>query len=196
MARFRPPREFEELLQEVDRNFREVQKKYPREVRCRKGCTDCCWAPFDLSLVEALYLGGAFRTLPRRERREIERRLQKYEKDWETKVPKPVTPFVLSTIKLRCPFLNDKGLCLVYEFRPITCRIYGLPLEIEGEAYVCPKSGFEPGKTYPTVLFSEVVKRLSEISEKILSGGGNIRISLVGVIRGQFPGAYLLSDSF
>ncbi len=195
MPRVKWFRELEELLREVDKNFAEVKKRYPREVRCRKGCTDCCLAPFDLSLVEALYMAQAFRRLPRRERREVERRLEKYEKEWAEKVPKPVTPFVLSTIKLRCPFLNDRGLCVLYEFRPVTCRIYGLPLAIEGETYVCPRSGFEPGKSYPTVLFPEILKRLAEISEKILSGGGNLRVSLIGVVRGQFPGAYLLSDS-
>jgi len=189
-------RELEELFSEVDRQFVEVRRKYPREVRCRRGCTDCCYAPFDLSLVEALYLGRAFRRLPRRERREVERRLQKYEKDWEKRVPKPVTPFVLSTVRLRCPFLNDKGQCVVYEWRPITCRIYGLPLSIEGETYVCPRSRFEPGRTYPTVIFSEVLRRLSEISEKVLPKGGNLRVSLIGVVRGQFPGAYLLSEAF
>ena len=196
MVGFKPVREFLELLREVDRNFREVRKRYPREVCCRKGCTECCLAPFDLSLVEALYMRKAFHALARRERREIERRLRKYEKDWQTRVPKPATPFVLSTVRLRCPFLNHKSLCTVYEYRPVTCRLYGLPLEIEGETYVCPQSGFEPGKTYPTVLFSEVMRRLSEISEKILPRGGGLRVSLVGVIRGQFPGAHLFSELF
>ncbi len=196
MAAFRPPREFEALLQELEKNFENVKRRYPKEVRCRKGCHECCLAPFDLSLVEALYLAQAFRRLPRRDRREVERRLQKYEKDWEKKVPKPATPFLLSTVKLSCPFLNEKGLCLVYDYRPVTCRVYGLPLEIQGEAYVCPRSGFEPGKTYPTVLWGEVLQRLAEISEKILPRGGNLRVSLIGVIRGQFPGVHLLSDTF
>ncbi len=189
-------KDLEELLAEVDGNFAEVRRKYPREVRCRKGCTDCCYAPFDLSLVEAIYLGRAFRRLPRRQRREVERRLEKYERDWQTRVPKPATPFLLSTVRLRCPFLDDKGLCVVYEWRPVTCRIYGLPLAIEGETFVCPRSGFEPGKTYPTVIFPEILRRLAEISEKIMPKGGRLRISLIGVVRGEFPGAHLLSESF
>ncbi len=189
-------KDLEELLAEVDGNFAEVRRKYPREVRCRKGCTDCCYAPFDLSLVEAIYLGRAFRRLPRRQRREVERRLEKYERDWQTRVPKPATPFLLSTVRLRCPFLDNKGLCVVYEWRPVTCRIYGLPLAIEGETFVCPRSGFEPGKTYPTVIFPEILRRLAEISEKIMPKGGRLRISLIGVVRGEFPGAHLLSESF
>ena len=196
MPRSKEFQDLEELLAEVDRNFAEVRQKYSREVRCRRGCTDCCYAPFDLSLVEAIYLGRAFRRLPRRQRREVERRLEKYEKDWQAKVPKPVTPFVLSTVRLRCPFLDDQGLCVVYEWRPVTCRIYGLPLAIEGETFVCPRSGFEPGKTYPTVIFPEIVRRLAEISEKIMPKGGRLRISLIGVVRGEFPGAHLLSESF
>ncbi|WP_297058552.1 YkgJ family cysteine cluster protein [Thermosulfurimonas sp.] len=187
-------RDLEELFSELDRNFAEVKKRFPKEVRCRRGCTDCCYAPFDLSLAEALYLAQAFRRLPRRERREVERRLSKYERDWQEKVPKPVTPFVLSTLRLRCPFLGEKGLCVVYAYRPATCRIYGLPLAIGEETFVCPRSGFEPGRTYPTVIFPEVLRRLAEISEKILPRGGNLRVSLIGVIRGEFPGAHLLTQ--
>jgi len=196
MARLKGFGALEDLMAEVDRRFEETRRRYPREVRCRRGCTDCCYAPFDLSLAEALYLARAFRRLPRRVRREVERRLEKYEKQWETEVPKPVDPFALSRVRLRCPFLDDRGLCVVYEFRPLTCRIYGLPLSLGEETVVCPRSGFEPGKTYPTVLFAEVLRRLAEISEDLVPKGGNIRVSLIGVIRGGFPGAHLLEEPF
>ncbi|RUM89041.1 MAG: YkgJ family cysteine cluster protein [Thermodesulfatator sp.] len=188
--------ELESLMAEVDQRFEEIRRSYPREVRCRKGCTDCCYAPFDLSLAEALYLARAFRLLPRRVRREVERRLEKYAKEWETKVPKPVDPFALSRVRLRCPFLDDQGLCVVYPFRPLTCRVYGLPLLVGEETVVCPRSRFEPGKTYPTVLFGEILRRLAEISEKLIPKGGNLRVSVIGVVRGGFPGAHLLEEPF
>ncbi len=187
--------ELEAFLKEIDQKFQEVNRRYRREVRCKKGCAHCCYAPFDLSFVEALYMRRAFLLLPRRLRREITRRLDKYKKAWESSVPKPVNPFLLAKVKLRCPFLNEKDLCELYQARPATCRMYGIPILVEEETFVCPHSGFEPGKTYPTVLLNEVFKRLSEMSEKILPGSGNMRVSLIGVIEGGFPGAYIVEKA-
>jgi Fe-S-cluster containining protein len=31
-----------------------------------------------------------------------------------------------------CPALADDGSCLVYPFRPVTCRMMGIPVEAEG----------------------------------------------------------------
>ena len=46
--------EYEVLTAQVDKLFQDVQSKYPKEVACTKTCSDCCYALFDLSLVEAM----------------------------------------------------------------------------------------------------------------------------------------------
>jgi len=35
-----------------------------------------------------------------------------------------------------CPLLSDDGTCLVYQFRPMTCRLHGLPnIDVSGESF-------------------------------------------------------------
>ncbi len=183
-----------EIFAEIERAFLETKKAYPKEVRCRPKCVDCCYALFDLSLAEAAYLFREFKRKPRKVRRDILRRVEKYEKEWQRQKPPLVTPFVLSTIKIRCPLLNDQKLCDLYPARPATCRLYGIPVQIEGETFVCGFSGFEPGKTYPTVIFSKVQERLSALSEKIAPQGGQLRVPLPAALRGNFPGVQFVTE--
>ncbi len=184
----------EALFAEIETAFKETKRKFPKEVRCRLGCDDCCYALFDLSLAEAALLQREFRRLPRKKRREILRRLEKYERDWTRQRPPVLTPFVLSTIKIRCPLLNEKKRCDLYHARPATCRLYGIPVEIDGETFVCGHSGFEPGQKYPTVIFHKVQERLAALSEKIAPNGRQLRVSLSAALRGSFPGVQFLTD--
>jgi Fe-S-cluster containining protein len=184
----------EEIFREVDAAFLETKRQFPKEVRCKPGCVDCCYALFDLSLAEAFLLHREFRQRPRKVRREVLRRLEKYEKEWQKKAPEVITPFVLSTVKIRCPLLDNNKRCVLYEVRPVTCRLYGIPVAIEGETFVCGHSGFEPGRKYPTVLFHKVQERLSALSEKIVPQGGSLRVSLGNALRGLFPGVHLLAE--
>ncbi len=35
-----------------------------------------------------------------------------------------------------CPLLSTEGKCLVYEYRPMTCRLHGIPLvDVSGEVF-------------------------------------------------------------
>ncbi len=183
----------EEIFGEIERVFSETRRKYPREVRCKKKCVDCCYALFDLSLAEAALLWREFKRSPRHLRREILRRVEKYEKEWQKKKPSLITPFVLSTIRIRCPLLNDQKLCDLYEARPATCRLYGIPVQIEGETFVCGFSGFEPGKTYPTVIFDKVQEKLAALSDKLAPDGGKVRVPLPAALRGRFPGVQFVT---
>ncbi|HHI97633.1 MAG TPA: YkgJ family cysteine cluster protein [Thermodesulfatator atlanticus] len=184
-----------EIFQEIEQAFRQTKKNYPKEVRCKPKCTDCCYALFDLSLAEAALLFREFHRQPRALRRAILRRVEKYEKAWQRQKPPLITPFVLSTIKIRCPLLNDRDLCDLYTARPATCRLYGIPVQIEGETFVCGFSGFEPGKTYPTVIFEKVLTRLAELSDKIAPEGGKVRVPLPAALRGRFPGAQFVLEA-
>ena len=47
---------YESLLELADQAFQRVSKEYPESVKCRSGCSDCCHALFDLTLIEALYI--------------------------------------------------------------------------------------------------------------------------------------------
>ena len=51
---------YETLRAETDALFARVREAQPGCVTCKEGCSDCCHALFDLSLVEAMYLNRAF----------------------------------------------------------------------------------------------------------------------------------------
>ena len=70
-------------------------------------------------------------------------------------------------IKCRCPLLGDDDRCLLYQARPITCRLYGVPTAIAGQGHVCGFAAFEKGKSYPTVYLDEIQSRLEDLSREI-----------------------------
>lgn len=129
------------LLGEIDTWFAGCQSSYPDEIRCNRGCSGCCRALFDITLLDALYLQQGFAGLPpalrasvlaKARQRLAEIRCQwpefsppyllnhRPEEDWEKLMPEEdETP---------CVLLADAGHCLVYAHRPMTCRLHGLPL--------------------------------------------------------------------
>ena len=70
-------------------------------------------------------------------------------------------------IKLQCP-LNEEGGCVLYEYRPITCRLYGVPQKIANRVVSCPRSKFSKGDRYTTVDVDEIQARLFEFSRDFL----------------------------
>jgi hypothetical protein len=70
-------------------------------------------------------------------------------------------------ISVPCP-LNEDGGCLLYEHRPITCRLYGVPQKIGPRVISCPKTGFETGTKYQTVNVDEIQGALLRYSREFL----------------------------
>ncbi len=171
---------YEALRAESDALFQLLADKFPDEVRCKRACSDCCNALFDLSLVEALYLKRAFdrafghgrlrsdiltraSTLDR-ELTRLKREMFRAEKAGEN--PAAIMARA-ATFRLPCPLLGEDGLCLLYEARPITCRLYGIPTAIAGQSHVCGFSGFDKGSAYPTVRLEKIQNRLDQLSKEI-----------------------------
>ena len=171
---------YAELRDEADAIFAHVAREYPDCVTCHEGCSDCCHALFDLSLVEAMAVNAAFNAAfgHGRERSdilarasEIDRSLTRHkremfraEKDGES--PEAIMARA-AALRVRCPLLGPDDRCLLYAARPITCRIYGIPTEIGGEAHVCGLSHFDKGRTYPTVRLERFHSRLDALSREI-----------------------------
>ena len=169
---------YELLCAEADKLFEQVRRLYPDCVTCSVGCSDCCHAMFDLSLVEALYLNQKFRQAiafgPQhseivnaagdsdRLATRIKRGLYRTAKDGN---PSQVMADAART-RIRCPLLDTEERCRLYEYRPVTCRLYGVPAAIAGEAHVCGKSAFSKGQSYPTVALEKMQDRLAALSQE------------------------------
>lgn len=170
--------EYELLVSKVDSVFDRVVTNFPSEVKCAQGCSDCCHAVFDISLIEALYINNKFSQLSDMRRNEIliaadkiDRRAQVLKRNASRESGKIDSTQILDRIsreRLRCPLLNADDTCALYEFRPITCRLYGIPLEIGGKSHSCGFSGFEPGKQYPAVKIERIQDTLVALSNKVL----------------------------
>jgi Fe-S-cluster containining protein len=165
----------------ADKAFAQVAAAHPQEVRCGLGCSDCCFALFDLTLVEAMALNAAFNAKFSGKRRsallaradEAERQGEKIKREAHMALKEGLpTADILGLIakaRVRCPLLGEKDVCELYEDRPVTCRLYGVPTEIGGEAHTCGKSGFTPGKPYPTVRVEKLQDALLALSAQMVA---------------------------
>lgn len=163
---------YEALSNAADRIFEKVRLDFPKELSCKKGCSDCCHALFDISLVEALYLNHHFNQrfagekkaaliekanradrITYKIKRDARKRLEKGQSEEELLVS-------LAAERVRCPLLNEQDQCDLYDHRPITCRLYGVPTEICGLTHSCGMSGFIKGKSYPTIHMEKMNQQL------------------------------------
>ncbi|MBQ7456836.1 MAG: YkgJ family cysteine cluster protein [Desulfovibrio sp.] len=167
------------LQAEADRLFQTVAKQHPDCVTCTEGCSDCCHALFDLSLVEAMAIQRAFtKAFDYGEQRstiltnaaQIDRKLTKLKRNLfhMEKEGTSQNQIMEQAAKERmpCPLLS-MGRCLLYESRPITCRLYGIPTIIGDQGHVCGFSRFTIGTPYPTVHMDKIQARLEALSHDI-----------------------------
>jgi len=84
--------------------------------------------------------------------------------------------------RVRCPLLNDDDMCDLYEYRPITCRLYGIPISIGGASHTCGLSAFAEGKQYPTVNLEKIQNKLYEISVELVKEIKSRHVKLADVI--------------
>ena len=181
---------YEALVGMVDQVFDRVKKEFPKEVFCREKCSDCCHAIFDLTLIEALYLNHKFNeTFSGKEKADLitiadktDRALTKMKRDAYKKVKKGADQLEIvgqmSQERVRCPLLGENNLCLMYEYRPITCRVYGIPTSTAGASHICGRTNFVQGKAYPTLNMDKIYTQLQLLSAELIKeiNSSNIRM--------------------
>ncbi len=169
--------EYYEIVKLADNTYRKVQEEFPNEVKCHDGCISCCHSPFDLSLVEAIALQTAFKkkipygglrsaiaTQASNAERLLVREKKRFNKMHQQGHTQASILEEAAKLQVRCPLLGVEDSCLLYEDRPITCRLYGIPTAMQGRVHACTESGFEPSKSYPTVHLSAFQDRLAKLS--------------------------------
>ena len=172
---------YEALVKQVDAVFEKVQEEHADCVTCKAGCDDCCYALFDLTLIEALYIKKKFDLVFKEKARQslleranvadrdVYRLKRQAHKDHSEGKPEHEILEEMASQRVRCPLLNDDSHCDLYENRPITCRLYGIPT-------VIGQSKFKEGVAYPTVKLEAIQRKLYDISA-----------SLAQDIKSQFP---------
>ncbi|MBN2061963.1 MAG: hypothetical protein JW882_16260 [Deltaproteobacteria bacterium] len=167
---------YEFLADQADAAFHRMEKEYGTCIRCERYCSDCCHAVFGLFLIEAAYLKQHFDRLDHqtikkallrcndtdRALKRLEIKLRSNEEDAQMQA------YVLARERVRCPLLNDERECILYPYRPITCRVYGIPTKIHGTARVCGKAKFKKSESYPAFDLDEVYRNLFTLSREFL----------------------------
>ncbi|MCA1959847.1 MAG: YkgJ family cysteine cluster protein [Desulfomonile sp.] len=202
-----------ELVARVDSLFQDVARAHPDAVACGPGCDECCSVYFELSLIEAFVVSGMFRSETSGATRD--RALQRAaevepvfcglrerlgREAGKAGVENADLHEAASRIKIRCPLNEDKG-CVLYEHRPITCRLYGVPQKIGERTVACPRCGFRLGGSYPTVDVNEIQILLFRYSAELLNnligvavpGPPGLLFSMATALRTDFNRQYFLA---
>ena len=175
-------KQYEELRGQVDSVFGRVKNSHPEGVKCSVGCADCCYALFDLTLVEAVYINTYFHENMDKSLKEkilgeagvVDRHVHKIKraayKDFERGKKEDEIMLSLAEMRVRCVMLDDQNRCAIYSFRPLTCRLYGIPVSIGGKGHTCGLSGFKEGVSYPTTNLDVIHSNLYSISRNLTLG--------------------------
>ena len=173
-------KKYEALVAQADTAFDRVKAAHSDCVKCEEKCADCCHALFDLTLIEALYIHHKFNDKyqgsekaellekSNRADRRIYKIKRKAYKELQDGKNEGEILAAMALERVRCPLLNEKDLCDLYDYRPLTCRFYGIPTAIGGAGHTCGKSGFKEGEKYPTINLDSVHNRLQQISAELL----------------------------
>jgi Fe-S-cluster containining protein len=171
---------YEAVVAMADNAFERVRTIHNECIKCKIHCSDCCHALFDLTLIEALYINHKVKEIFKGEKkvrllekadiadRSVFKLKKKAYKEFEGGKSEDAILNDMATKRLRCPLLNEEDMCDLYEFRPITCRLYGIPISIGGKGHTCGVSGFQEGKNYQTVNMDILQTKLYEISDSLV----------------------------
>lgn len=138
----------QKLIQIVDAALVDAARRSKGWLVCRKGCTPCCIGVFAINQLDAARLRRGLAELQvrdperaeavrRRAREAVERLSRGFPGDPDTgllgRTSKDRERFEGFGNEEPCPALNPvEGTCELYESRPMTCRVFGPPVRVEG----------------------------------------------------------------
>ena len=118
------------LLDRLDTLYKAMDRKYQEAAdhygfQCN-GCDDnCCYTRFyHYTLLEYLYIRKGYHLLERERQTQITRSALDVCRKTEVADKKG------RAVRLMCP-VNVAGLCVLYAYRPMICRLHGIPHELQ-----------------------------------------------------------------
>jgi len=143
----------QKLIQIVDSALADAAQRSGKWLVCRPGCTQCCIGAFPINQLDALRLRRGLANLeasaPERAAR-IRQRAQESVSRLSPEFPGNAATGVLDEGEEAerhfadfandepCPVLDpESGYCELYESRPLTCRVFGPPVQSQDGLGVC-----------------------------------------------------------
>ena len=138
-----------ELVQIVNVALADATSRSGEWLLCRPGCSQCCHGVFSISQLDALRLRTGLEQIdPARAARVRERARESMARIGPQFPGNPLTGilgedehqtnFEEYANDEPCPALDPAtGMCDLYEFRPMTCRVFGPAVRVDGGYSVC-----------------------------------------------------------
>lgn len=136
-----------ELVQIMDAALAQAAQKAGAWLACRPGCTQCCHGAFAINALDAMRLRKGMDALDEIDPQKadaVRARARAWIAEFGAEFPGDAASGVLGTTdeeqeqfeefanEAACPALDPAtGLCTVYEWRPMTCRVFGPPVQVE-----------------------------------------------------------------
>lgn len=137
----------------MDAALAEAARRAGALLACRPGCSQCCYGAFAINALDLARLQAGMQALRAADpvkAEAVEQRAAAWIAEFGAEFPGDPSAGVLGRSEedqvrfedfandAPCPALNpDTGLCDVYEWRPMTCRVFGPPVRVEGDALGC-----------------------------------------------------------
>jgi Fe-S-cluster containining protein len=192
-----PPRDAE-LVQIVDAAFTAAAQRAGPHLVCRPGCTQCCYGAFRINALDAARLRtgmAELRATNPSAAQAIESRARAWLAEHGADFPGDQRTGILGRSaedqekfegfanNAPCPALDlSTGLCSVYAWRPVTCRVFGPPVqtanddggEALGHCELCfttatPQQVAACEMPVPYTLESEILDELGSRGETIVA---------------------------
>jgi hypothetical protein len=142
--------DYEALIHKIDEDLEAVKSSYSQALSYGAERDDCCYRYMDLDLIEAIYLsytinrflGSDFRKRVIHHAVEIGQKTQKMiarlkQKGAGIEASKEALVQAYADERIRCA-LNSKHRCSLYNYRPISCRLHGVPAGVIDRGLIAP----------------------------------------------------------
>lgn len=198
--------EYEALARRADRLFESAASKDPALLSCGLGTDACCVRHLSLQFIEAAYLNHHLnRTLPSEERQSAIERAVEMGRRMRGMTQVATDELTESTEgrgllqgraqgvagggdAYRCPLNVDKK-CILYQRRPIACRVFGLPggsAGLPGEIHAGSPEGVPSHREETNLALYEISRRLFFALNGAFLEGRSLIFPLSHVISGRF----------
>ncbi len=143
----------QKLIQIVDAALADASRRSGDWLVCRPGCTQCCVGVFAINQLDAMRLTRGLAKLENQSSERAAAVRMRARESWSRLSPefpgnkatgiladdeKAAQKFEQFGNEEVCPALDPAtGLCELYEFRPMTCRVFGPPVRSEDGLGVC-----------------------------------------------------------
>jgi len=186
-----------ELVQIMDAALADAARRSGAWLACRPGCTQCCHGAFAINALDVARLEVGINTLRATAPRKAEalvRRATEWIAEYGAEFPGDRATGTLGTSdeeqarfeefanEAACPALDPAtGLCDVYEWRPMTCRVFGPPVRMaEGDQLGCCELCFV-GASEEEIAGCEMPVPI-ELEERLVEETGDKRETIVAYV--------------